>query len=614
MRLFSRAFRGVFSPRSLTRRQTLAASERLSAATHLVASLELLSRQQDRAPGGVNDWRISRENIKHRGPAARAFFDFTSRPAVSSALNVTRAASAAFLLAPTDRMPRARAVANGLITASSIGLFPGHLYGTDGSDQASLLVQAAATVARSSRDPRVVDAALWFLALQSTLNYTASGWVKMVSPTWRSGRALDGVMRTVTYGHEGAWRVAQRVPRSARTLAHAVLAMECSFPAVFAAGGRLTPLFAGSAAAFHLANARLMGLGRFVGAFGAMHPALFYVTDPRRRSGSPAPQQRRDDSLPGVAAAVGAAALATGLAVQRRRRKVVGQARPGQQSVVTRAGNTLTYQVDNAGGAGPMIFFEAGLASTDLHWEWLRRGLSDRYTTVVYQRAGYGSSTYRGARGFTLTHAVDDFQDLADHLAGDRRIVIVGHSLGGYLAMRSAATLRGRVEGIVLIDASHPGELRRSVRQAGGAAMLDSTLRLMAPSTRLGLGSLLHAPESLYRLPDDVHPAVLAQYRDSRIWSAAHREWKATRAEFMAFDGQLPKVDAVALVLTAEATVQDDPIQADLAREMGESSDASVFHVIPGSDHDTIITRRECAEQVMARIGEFVDSISEPSR
>jgi len=612
MMLFSRVLREVFRPRSLTRNQTLAAGERLSAATHLVASLELLARPQDRAPCGVNDWRISRENIKHRGRMAREVFDVTSRPAVSTALNIVRAAAAAFLLAPTDRLPRARAVANGLITGSSIGLFPGNLYGTDGSDQASLLVQAAATIARSSRDPKVVDAALWFLALQSTLNYTASGWVKMVSPTWRSGRALTGVMRTVTYGHEGAWRAAQRAPKTARTLAHAVLALECSFPAVFAAGGRLAPLFVGSAAAFHVANARLMGLGRFVGAFSAMHPAVLYVTDPRRRSG--ARRQRRDDSLPGVAAAVGVAVLAAGVAAQRRRRKAVQQLRPGQEAFATRSGNTLTYQVDNAGADGSVIFFEAGLASTDLHWEWLRRGLHDRFTTVVYQRAGYGSTTYRSRRGFTLSDAVDDFQDLAEHLAGERPIVVVGHSLGGYLAVRSGAVLRGRVQGIVLIDASHPGELRRSVRQAGGAAMLDTTLRVMAPSTRLGLGSLLHAPDSLYRLPADVHAAVLAQYRDTRIWSAAHREWKATRAEFLAFDGNLPKVDAATLVLTAEATIQDDPVQAELTREMGESGGASACHVIPGSDHDTIITRPECAAQVVARISEFVEGLSERTR
>ncbi|MFF5069958.1 alpha/beta fold hydrolase [Micromonospora olivasterospora] len=585
-------------------------AERLSAATHLVASLELLRRSGDRKPGGVNNWAISRENMSHQAMATR-FFDKVSGPRASAALHLARAASAAFLLAPTDRMRKSRLSANAIITGASIGTFPSQLYGTDGSDQASFLVQAAVTVARSSRQPRVADAALWFLGLQSTLNYAASGWVKMVSPTWRTGRALPGVMRTVTYGHEGAWRTAERFPVAARTLGHAVLAMECLFPLVFVARGRLAPTFVGSAAAFHAVNAAAMGLGRFVGAFCAMHPAVLYVTDPRRRSRGTAGEPPRNDLLPVVAAGLAAATLAGGMAAQAARARKVARGRQGMRRVRTRSGNVLAYLTENPQAAGPVVFFESALAASDLHWEWLRREVSQHLSTVVYQRAGYGASESRDRRPFRLASAVEDFADLARETAGERPVIIVGHSLGGYLALRSGQLLGDQVKGVVLLDSSHPGELDRSPRQAGGAVMLDTTLRLMAPSMRIGMGPLLQIPRAIHRLPADVLELALCQYRDARLWNASHREWKATRAEFAAFDGMLPKLTAEVLCLSAEATLTDDPVQTELHRELAESGRAGAHHVVEGADHESIVTEERHATEVAARIGAFVRGLTE---
>lgn len=612
--LLARLTRSVFTARSLDRDRTLLATERMSAATHLVASLELLARSADRKTGGVNDWSISKQNIRHHGPLTAKLLNAASDPRTTTALHVARAISAAFLLAPTGRLRKSRFAANAIVSTAAVGTFHGQIYGSDGSDQASLLVQAAATVARSSRDPRVADAALWFLALQSTLNYAASGWVKMVSPTWRSGRALPGVMRTVTYGHQGAWRTATRYPRSARTVGHAVLAMECLFPAVFGTGGRLTPAFVSSAAAFHAANGGLMGLGRFVGAFCAMHPALLYATDPRRRAADPGQEQRRNDVLPIVAGAVAAAGLVAGLTAQTRRRAVINRSNPRARRLVTSAGNTLTYTLTNPAATGPIIFLETALAATDQHWEWIRRGLGESHTTVVYERAGYGTSEYRAGRRFTLADATADFADLVAHVADDRPIIIAGHSLGGYLALRSAEALGERVRGVVLIDASHPGELARSARQAGGAKMLDSTMRLMAPSMRLGLGSLLESPDAFKRLPAESQPSALAQYRDPKLWSVAHREWKATRAEFDAFDGQLPKVEARILVLAAGKTIEDDPVQAELNTELGTAGSESVSYVVAGADHDTIITGTGFADEVVGQIAAFARDLPEGRR
>ena len=82
---------------------------------------------------------------------------------------------------------------------------------------------------------------------------------------------------------------------------------------------------------------------------------------------------------------------------------------------------------------------ESGLLSTAEHWEWIARGLAERHPTVTYNRAGYGPSRYAGNGGYRLDTAVDDLVELARHVAGGRRAVLVGHSLGGLIALRAAA-------------------------------------------------------------------------------------------------------------------------------------------------------------------------------
>jgi pimeloyl-ACP methyl ester carboxylesterase len=607
MGLLSRVAQEIFTPRSLNRQKTLGAVERMGAATHLVASLEFLARRQDRRPGGVNDWAISRQNVRYRNKAARQFFDFTSQPAVNTALHVARILAAGFLLAPTTGMRKSRLAANTIIAGSSVCLFPGQMYGTDGSDQASFLVQAAAMVARSSRQPKVVDAALWFLALQSTLNYTASGWVKVTSPTWRSGVALPGVLRTMAYGHEGSWRAAERFPRSAKALGHGVLALECLFPAAFLLGGRVTPAFIGSAAAFHLANARVMGLGRFVGAFCAMHPAVLYATDPRRRVAGTTPDSSpRSDVLPAVAGGLAVAAYVVLLARQEGYRRAVDAQRRQQRGLDTSLGNTLHFDVRNPDASGPVVFFETGLASTDQHWEWIRREIGDELTTVSYHRAGYGTSTYHNDSGYSLDQSASEFAELADHVAPDRDILLVGHSLGGYIALLSAALLGPRVRAVALLDASHPAELQRSERQRGGVAAVDSNLRFMKISLRLGLGPLLKEVDGFNQLPSDVRRPALAQFRDSRMWTASYREWRATRREFSAFDGALPNLSARMLVLTAGATAADDPVQVDLHQELGNLGKDATFHIVQGADHQSLLSHPDHAKVVAAHISRLI--------
>jgi pimeloyl-ACP methyl ester carboxylesterase len=51
-----------------------------------------------------------------------------------------------------------------------------------------------------------------------------------------------------------------------------------------------------------------------------------------------------------------------------------------------------------------------------------------------------------------------------------RRIIFVGHSMGGWVSLESARILRGRVVGVVLVDIMHDVSERRSVAEANADA------------------------------------------------------------------------------------------------------------------------------------------------
>lgn len=600
---------------ALDRTRAVARMERIAAVTHLVSSLEYLARDRDRRKGGMNNWDVTGRTFRARAPRLAPVLDAIADRRVTAAVHVARALTAATLVSPFGGR-RARLAADAALSASSAALYPRHHYGTDGSDQVAFLVQTMAAVARSAhRRPEVVDACLWYVALQSALSYGVSGWVKLAGPSWRGGQALPGVMRTLTYGDAFAWRTFTRFPRVARALGASVLAMECTFPLVFAGRGRLAAPMLASATLFHVANARLMGLGRFVWSFTAMHPAVLYASGPAERTDARGrTMDRRDDTLPAVCGALIAAALALALAAQARRHRVVLRGHGDEETLTTSGGDVLAFRRTGPPADGrPVVVLEAALLSTAEHWAWTARALAERHPTVTYARAGYGPSRRAATEGSSLDAAVRNLAELAEHVGGGRPVVLVGHSLGGWLALRAAAQRPELVQAVALVDSSHPAELQRSSRQAQGQEALTGSLALMPVSLRLGLGMLLKRPDWVDALPEDVRELALAQYRDPRLWAAGSREWRDTVDEFGSFDGRLPRLDVPVLVLTAGQTARNDPVQDELHAELAAVSPRGERHLVDGADHDQVLTHPVAARRVAERIVTFIAAAQWPA-
>ncbi|MBN2360643.1 MAG: alpha/beta fold hydrolase, partial [Deltaproteobacteria bacterium] len=107
-------------------------------------------------------------------------------------------------------------------------------------------------------------------------------------------------------------------------------------------------------------------------------------------------------------------------------------------------------------GPGPNVLLLHGFASSTYTWERVAPRLNQLgYAIVALDMKGFGwSDKPRQARydALALLHEVHRF---ADEL-GWRQYALVGHSLGGAIAILSALERPERIERLVLIDAAAP--------------------------------------------------------------------------------------------------------------------------------------------------------------
>ena len=199
-------------------------------------------------------------------------------------------------------------------------------------------------------------------------------------------------------------------------------------------------------------------------------------------------------ALAGAAAGVGAG-LATQRAFVRRRRRNDTEA--GERFGTRRGVRPRTISLSDGADAfveeaGPpskrgAIFVHGSALRTDL-WHYQLAGVGD-HRLVFYDLRGHGASREKGDAAFSIAQLAKDLAEVAD-AAGLDEYVVVGHSIGGMIALDLAHTrpdlLGSRVKGLVLVNTTY----RPGVETvAGGAALAHVERILRRPMDVLGRGA-----------------------------------------------------------------------------------------------------------------------------
>ncbi len=127
-------------------------------------------------------------------------------------------------------------------------------------------------------------------------------------------------------------------------------------------------------------------------------------------------------------------------------------------------------------GSGPPVVLIHGMVNSSRHWREVALKLADRYTVIAPDLIGHGdSATPRG--DYSLGAHAASIRDLLAVL-GIERASIVGHSLGGGVAMQFFYQFPQRTERLVLVSSGGLGHevspLLRSATLPGVSALLSA--------------------------------------------------------------------------------------------------------------------------------------------
>ena len=107
-------------------------------------------------------------------------------------------------------------------------------------------------------------------------------------------------------------------------------------------------------------------------------------------------------------------------------------------------------------GSGPPLILLHGLGTSSETWGPTMRALVDHFTVLAPDLAGHGQSSGAPLRG-SVEPLVKALDDLCEE-QGLETAAVVGHSLGGLVAIRFALNHPNRVSHLVLVDAGGIGE------------------------------------------------------------------------------------------------------------------------------------------------------------
>jgi len=241
----------------------------------LLQGLELLQIRRAFAPDGIWTWETLRQEFDFFPRivqwALRATLDYPRVLIVVLAQIVL----AFILLAAAQPQPVpviGLLITTGLMALRWRGTFNG------GADYMTVLVLLVlSTDALFHPSPIVRLGCLWYLSIHTILSYFISGALKLRDADWRSGRALQRFLSSPPYDPPVFFVNLSKHPRLMLLGSWTILAFEVSFP-LCVANPRICAVYVCAALVFHLMNVAAFGLNRFLFAWSAAYPALYYCS------------------------------------------------------------------------------------------------------------------------------------------------------------------------------------------------------------------------------------------------------------------------------------------------------------------------------------------------
>jgi pimeloyl-ACP methyl ester carboxylesterase len=152
---------------------------------------------------------------------------------------------------------------------------------------------------------------------------------------------------------------------------------------------------------------------------------------------------------------------------------------------LTLHGDRIAYR---QAGQGPALVLIHGITSSSATWERVMPGLARHFTVIAPDLIGHGESD-KPRGDYSLGAHATNLRDLLVVL-GHERASVVGHSLGGGIAMQFAYQFPERCERLALVDSGGLGREVNILLRAATLPGAELVLPLLAATRLLDAGRL----------------------------------------------------------------------------------------------------------------------------
>lgn len=168
-------------------------------------------------------------------------------------------------------------------------------------------------------------------------------------------------------------------------------------------------------------------------------------------------------------------------------------------------------------GEGPVtVLFEPGLGGSAFEWDVIQQQIAEHAVACVYDRAGYGWSDPSPFTG-SVRQLASEANQMLEQVADNNKLILVGHSFGGFVVRMLAKHRLQQVIGMVLVDASHEEQLER-METPGKTKILPSGNTFVINRTNI--------PDNL---PKEAGRKIAAFLRMRKSYIATEREMRSFR-------------------------------------------------------------------------------------
>eukprot|EP01125_Pyxidicula_operculata_P021336 TRINITY_DN8163_c0_g1_i1.p1 TRINITY_DN8163_c0_g1~~TRINITY_DN8163_c0_g1_i1.p1 ORF type:complete len:306 (-),score=53.67 TRINITY_DN8163_c0_g1_i1:33-830(-) len=111
------------------------------------------------------------------------------------------------------------------------------------------------------------------------------------------------------------------------------------------------------------------------------------------------------------------------------------------------------FAVYTAGSSGPVCMLLHGAGLNAMSWAVAASKMKSKYRIITYDCRGHGDTTL-DASDMSHTVLINDVKSILTQQLGEDHppVVLIGHSMGGAIAIRSALELKGKVAALIVLD------------------------------------------------------------------------------------------------------------------------------------------------------------------